>query len=216
MLFRSNVNNGNGKLYNWYAATDVRNIANTGWRVPDESDWTTLYAYGGGISASGSGLKETGIIHWNVPNADYSTNVTNFNGRGSGGRSYGSYLGGSFYGIMFAHYMWQYDATTPIVNDLRYNSMESYRYQTFKAEGLSIRLVRVSGTVGNGNVGSYTGNDGTNYATIGIGTQEWMSINLKETRYFNNDLIPQVTDNEEWHTLTTGAFSWYNNDSSYE
>jgi len=34
-----------GKLYNWYAANDTRNIAPTGWHVPGEAEWTTLINY---------------------------------------------------------------------------------------------------------------------------------------------------------------------------
>jgi len=215
VVIGSGVNNGYGKLYNWYAITDARNIANTGWRVPTQADWNDLYAWAGG--GAGGSLKEVGLVHWNTPNTS-ATNILKFNGKGAGGRSYGAtYHGGSFYSIMNALYMWQYDLIQPIVNDLRYNGGYTSTYNTFKAEGLSVRLVRITGTVGNGNVGSYTGNDGTVYPTIGIGNnKEWMSTNLKETRYNNTNLIPQVTDNIAWHSLTTGAFSWYNNDSSYE
>ena len=31
-----------GKLYNWYAASDSRNLCPTGWHVPNESDWGDL------------------------------------------------------------------------------------------------------------------------------------------------------------------------------
>jgi uncharacterized protein (TIGR02145 family) len=56
--------------------------------------------------------------------------------------------------------------------------------------------------------------DGNNYKTVKIGTQIWMSENLKTSRYRNGDVIPVVTDNTAWSGLTTGARSWYNNDST--
>jgi uncharacterized protein (TIGR02145 family) len=34
-----------GHLYNWYAATDTRNIAPTGWHVPSDAEWKVLESY---------------------------------------------------------------------------------------------------------------------------------------------------------------------------
>lgn len=34
-----------GKLYNWYAVFDSRNIAPVGWHVPTDAEWTTLTDY---------------------------------------------------------------------------------------------------------------------------------------------------------------------------
>jgi uncharacterized protein (TIGR02145 family) len=34
-----------GKLYNWYAVNDKRNIAPTGWHVATDAEWTTLTDY---------------------------------------------------------------------------------------------------------------------------------------------------------------------------
>ena len=41
-----------------------------------------------------------------------------------------------------------------------------------------------------------------------------MSENLKTTRYRNGGLIPNETVNTAWGNLTTGAWSYYNNDVS--
>jgi uncharacterized protein (TIGR02145 family) len=56
--------------------------------------------------------------------------------------------------------------------------------------------------------------DGNNYQTIQIGSQIWTQKNLNVSRYRNGDIIPQVTDPNQWKNLTTGAWCWYNNDSS--
>jgi len=56
--------------------------------------------------------------------------------------------------------------------------------------------------------------DGNKYKTVKIGTQVWMSENLKTSRYRNGDVIPVVTDNTAWIGLASGARCWYENDSS--
>ena len=50
--------------------------------------------------------------------------------------------------------------------------------------------------------------------TIQIGTQQWMSKNLDVAFYKNGDPIPLVTDPTAWVGLTTGAWCYYNNDST--
>jgi uncharacterized protein (TIGR02145 family) len=39
-----------GKLYNWYAVVDSRNLCPAGWHVPSDAEWTTLLKYLGGDS----------------------------------------------------------------------------------------------------------------------------------------------------------------------
>jgi uncharacterized protein (TIGR02145 family) len=56
--------------------------------------------------------------------------------------------------------------------------------------------------------------DGHIYNTVQIGTQCWMAENLSAAKYRNGDVIPNVTNQEEWNPLTTGAYAWYNNDSA--
>jgi uncharacterized protein (TIGR02145 family) len=58
--------------------------------------------------------------------------------------------------------------------------------------------------------------DGNTYGTVTIGTQVWMTENLKTTKYNDNSTIALVTDNTVWSTLTTGAYCFYNNDESYK
>jgi len=64
--------------------------------------------------------------------------------------------------------------------------------------------------------GSLTDQEGNEYKTIVIGTQEWMAENLKTSIYNNGDSIAHVTDGWEWQGLTSGAWCHYNNDSQYE
>jgi uncharacterized protein (TIGR02145 family) len=56
--------------------------------------------------------------------------------------------------------------------------------------------------------------DGNIYATVKIGSQIWMSENLKTTHYQNGDAIPFVKPPLSWGKLTTGSYSDYNNDTT--
>ncbi len=56
--------------------------------------------------------------------------------------------------------------------------------------------------------------DGNIYGTVTINDQVWMTENLKTTRYDDGKVIPLVTDNAEWSSLTTPGYCWYRDDKS--
>lgn len=55
--------------------------------------------------------------------------------------------------------------------------------------------------------GQVKGQDGYNYATIKIGTQEWMAENLKTSIYANGDSISKL-DQSQWKTSTIGYYDY--------
>ena len=59
-----------------------------------------------------------------------------------------------------------------------------------------------------------TDQDGNIYRTIKIADQWWMAENLKVTHYRNGDVIPRVTDNSEWASLSSDAYCAYENDEN--
>ncbi|HSY39235.1 MAG TPA: fibrobacter succinogenes major paralogous domain-containing protein, partial [Polyangia bacterium] len=61
-------------------------------------------------------------------------------------------------------------------------------------------------------LGSATDIDGNSYATVVIGKQEWMASNLKATRYNDGTPIPITEDAFTWANLSTGSYSWYDDD----
>lgn len=61
--------------------------------------------------------------------------------------------------------------------------------------------------------GSLTDQEGNIYKTVIIGPQEWMAENLRTVKYNDGELIPNVTDDNTWVTLTTGAYCNYDNNS---
>src|SRR5690606_13049603 len=81
-----------GYLYNWYAATDAREIAAEGWHLASSLEFETLMNfidYGnydeeshGWVNAGGY-LKETGLDYWDDPNIG-AINSVGFNARGAG------------------------------------------------------------------------------------------------------------------------------------
>ncbi len=77
-----------GRLYNWFAVDDSRNIAPAGWHVPTDDEWKELEMHLGMTQAQadlmnqargtdeGGKLKEAGTVHWSTPN----TGATNSSG----------------------------------------------------------------------------------------------------------------------------------------
>jgi uncharacterized protein (TIGR02145 family) len=90
-----------GRLYNWYAVADDRNVCPAGWTVPKDADWTTLINYLGGESVAGGKMKEVGTMHWTYPNTG-ANNSSVFTGLPAGLRDdlagfYDIDKGGSFW-----------------------------------------------------------------------------------------------------------------------
>lgn len=206
----------NGYLYNWYAATNSNNLANSSWHVPTIYEYQTLANYLGAgndymTNTIGGKLKESGYTHWNSPNTG-ADNSSLFNAKGSGGRDYSGSFSGLLTGIQFqttSTFFSSMCAASLAYNSNTFTCRDNVGYS--KTAGGSIRLIKTTTSLTNGQTGTYTGNDGRVYNTICIGTQEWLSENLAETRYRNGDEIPEVTNNSTWSGLTTGARCSYNN-----
>lgn len=58
--------------------------------------------------------------------------------------------------------------------------------------------------------------EGNVYSTVTIGTQTWMTSNLRTTRYNDNTVIPMVTDPGTWNALTSPGYCTYNNTNDSE
>ena len=58
--------------------------------------------------------------------------------------------------------------------------------------------------------------NGNTYNTVQIGTQCWMAENLKTITFQNGTPIPNVPILSTWINLTTSAYVWYDNDSSWK
>jgi uncharacterized protein (TIGR02145 family) len=58
--------------------------------------------------------------------------------------------------------------------------------------------------------------DGNFYPTIVYGNgQEWMAANLNTSSYSNGVAIPNITNSTTWSALTTGAWTYYNDNINF-
>jgi len=129
-----------GRLYNWFAVTDSRNIAPTGWHMPTEAEWQTLVDYLGGDAVAGGKMKETGTIHWLAPNTG-ATNESGFSGLAGGYR----FNSGTFYYMGNHAVFWsftEYNNSDAWVLDLDGLYSEVGHYYYSKLYGFSVRCVK--------------------------------------------------------------------------
>jgi uncharacterized protein (TIGR02145 family) len=128
-----------GRLYNWYAVNDSRNIAPTGWHVPSDSAWSILAAFIGG-GTYGYKLIETGTAHWLGPNST-ATNATGFSGLPGGYRD----SGGIFISIGGEADWWsatEESATSAWAKRIFNNSLGLGTLSTSKRNGYSVRCMK--------------------------------------------------------------------------
>ena len=140
-----------GRLYNWFAAADIRNLAPAGWHIPTDAEWKQLEMYLGmsqaqadatgwrGTDEAGK-LKEAGTTHWNSPNTG-ATNESGFSALPGGYRNDVSNFG--YMGIyanfwpstgINSNYAWY--------RSLYYYSSQVNRSYGNKQRGFSVRCVR--------------------------------------------------------------------------
>jgi uncharacterized protein (TIGR02145 family) len=140
-----------GRLYNWYAVDDSRNIAPAGWHVPTDEEWKQLEMYLGMSQAQadaedwrgtdeGGKLKEAGTTHWYPPN-EGATNESGFTALPGGDRS----NNGGFYSMGYLAFFWsstEYSSFSAWSRYLYYYYSQVYRYSSDKQDGFSVRCVR--------------------------------------------------------------------------
>jgi uncharacterized protein (TIGR02145 family) len=137
-----------GKLYNWLAVADSRNIAPSGWHVPLSSEWTILSTYLGGYTVAGGATKSVGL--WNSPNVG-ATNSSGFSGIPGGWLGTESH---HFSGFGYLETWWHYSVLSSINFSplFTYLSQSSAEFQFYglnpvfpfgiNSAGISIRCVK--------------------------------------------------------------------------
>lgn len=196
------LSNANDDL--WMGVNAINNPCPTGYRLPtvvelnqEKSSWTTNNA-SGAISSS---------LHFALAGSRdvYTGAFSNLGGVG---------------------YYWSSDVNGVDAQALSIGASNADITFVQRGVGMSVRCIKDESLTGlvhscgadnvhNSNLtyGSMTDQDGNNYKTIVIGGREWMAENLKVSHYRNGDAIPVLSDSTAWVNTSSGATSWYNNDS---
>ncbi len=140
-----------GRLYNWWAVNDPRNIAPEGWHVPSDAEWKQLEMHLGMSQSQadstgfrgmyeGGKLKEKGTAHWRSPNAGASDEY-GFTALSTGYRlDHGGYSSIGYNANFWSstesgmHFAWS--------RHLHCTCAGIARYAYYKRHGLSVRCVR--------------------------------------------------------------------------
>jgi uncharacterized protein (TIGR02145 family) len=146
----SSFNKPYGKLYNWFAVNDSRNLCPCGWKIPNQQDWDSLIlaidpstlsnnnTIAGKLKSIGTYEERSGL--WNDPN-EAATNESGFSAIPAGGRnSFGlsQYLG--TYALW-----WTADPKDEVAawsRNIKNDILALTRYSYSKNNGFSVRCIK--------------------------------------------------------------------------
>jgi len=195
-------------LYNYFAISDARNITPSGWHIPTETELNTLVSTLGGVGVAGAKMRDTDTNYWEV--GESPTNSSELTIRGTGTRT----DLGVFNGILINGYLMSSTLAGSLWRNYSLNNSDNLSLSNVtQKQGRPIILLKDDS---DDSLGYMLDNDGNKYHITKIGTQVFMTIGLITTSYRNGDPIPNVTAATGvggWDTLSTGAYSIYNNSS---
>lgn len=208
-----------GYIYNDITATDIRNLAPIGWRVPDETDFGTLLNNYVDATDAAYKLLDNDPSYWSDVNNFTNSDGLTLRGGGysNGYLSYGdfyldelrltiylsttTYSSGSYEGVMalFAgmNGPWNRDfGDVPGVTTFASpNFMGGY-----------ILLLKEDSN----DTGSMIDNDGNEYETVKIGNQVWTKTGIKSTKFRNGDSITRNDVQVDWFMSESPYYTIYN------
>jgi uncharacterized protein (TIGR02145 family) len=133
-----------GKLYNWYACVDTRQLCPVGWHVPTDAEWTILTDYLGGEGVAGGKMKTTGTTQaatglWISPNIA-ATNSSGFSAVPAGVRFFLDYLD-----VRMSGFWWsssEFDSDLAWDRDLNFSTVIVFRQEIRKQYEFSVRCLK--------------------------------------------------------------------------
>jgi len=129
-----------GKIYNWFAVTDSRGLAPTGWHIPSQTELTTMINTLGGAATAGGKMKTTGTTYCSTNTS--ATNTSGFSGLPAGDRRG---FNGVFNNIGVFGGFWsttQFDSSNAWNFRLYCNSAEATIGNDGKRHGFSVRIIK--------------------------------------------------------------------------
>jgi uncharacterized protein (TIGR02145 family) len=133
----SEIDNKYGKLYNWYAVNDPRQLAPIGWHVSSDPEWRQTTDFLGGEDAAGTKMKSS--TEWDRDGN--GTNESSFTGLPGGCRD----LNGKFSSKGIIGFWWsstEYDKELAWYRCIDISPYYVYRTNYYKQNGLSVRCIR--------------------------------------------------------------------------
>jgi uncharacterized protein (TIGR02145 family) len=207
-----------GRLYNWYAAVDSRNIAPAGWHVPTDAEWKQLEMYLGMSQAEadvigdwrgtyeGGKLKESGTAHWFSPNTG-ATNESGFSALPGGTR----FDNGTYYYIGDLAHFWsstEGGSGNARFRSLQFNKSRVYYGSDYMQSGLSVRCVRdVAAVVPVLTTASVSGITETTAECGGIITSDDGAAVTARGVCWSTNPTPTVADSKSSDGAGTGSFA---------
>jgi len=168
-------------LYNFHSVVDVQQLAAIGAHIPTITELNDIAIALGGDVVAGGKLKESGTTYWSNPNVG-GTNESGFSARGVGSRN----IGGNFTGS--TEWMGVWSSTPDGVGYGKYmlltaNSSGITTGSTESINGYSVRVIKNSTTLLEGEYGTYIDNTGIIYPTRCIGGKEVTIRDVRDVAY---------------------------------
>ena len=136
-----------GKLYNWFAVADPRNVCPANWHVPTDDEWSLMLNYldqaaagGDELNTAGGKMKSSGLQYWLNPNQDAS-NESGFSSLPAGGL----YINGVFSTLGEYSNYWSSTTFGPNLAWIRFmvrTNGDAHRLLNYKRGGFSVRCIR--------------------------------------------------------------------------
>ena len=141
-----------GRLYNWHAVSDSRNVCPSGWSVPSETAWQSLEILIGvpsdeldeiGLRGTDQGTQLKALSNLWTASGIAGTDVWGFEGLPGGERVDEEYIHAGNYGFWWTATL-NDEGDKAFFRELTFNHAEIYRHNGLLNNGMSIRCIKDS------------------------------------------------------------------------